>query len=280
MLALLLGAPGPGAAEALPKVASTNLCADLLLLRLGAPEQIVSVSAQAQDPAVSPVAERARRYPPNRGSVEELLYLSPDLALTYLGWGMRSHAELLAERGIEVVTLPYPSDLDDALAMTRDIAEAIGRARQGRRAAADAERRIAALRAGERPLRALYLRPNGGTAGSGTYVDAMLDLLGVRNLAADAGLQGWGNLPLERLILEPPDLFLLGYFDRAQPRSQARYARHPLLRALLAETPSVRVPSNTGWGCGGLELIDAAERIAAGIDALAAARPAASGSAP
>ena len=107
----------------------------------------------------------------------------------------------------------------------------------------------------------LYLRPNGGTAGSGTYVDAMLRLLGLRNLAADNGIRGWGNLPLEQLIADPPDLFLLGFFDQAQPQSKSRYGRHPLLADLLERIPSIRMPSSSAWGCGGLELIDAAELI-------------------
>jgi iron complex transport system substrate-binding protein len=254
------------AAPSLPSVVSTNLCADLLLLRLGAPGQIRSVSYQAQNPAQSPVAERARQYPANRGAVEELLYFDPKIALTYLGWSGRPHAELLAERGMQVVTLPYPRTIEDAFSMTTAIAQAIGRDAAGQRAVTQARARVKALSntaATWHPApRVLYLRPNGGTAGSETYVDAMLNLLGLRNLAADKGMRGWGTLPLERLVADPPDLFLLGYFDQAQPQSKSRYGRHPLLRKLLQQVPSIQLPSSTAWGCGGLELIDAAALIA------------------
>ncbi|MFP4280810.1 MAG: ABC transporter substrate-binding protein [Halochromatium sp.] len=257
-----------------PSVVSTNLCADLLLLRLGDPGQIRSVSRQAHDSAQSPVAERAARYPANRGAVEELLYYQPEIALTYLGWSGRPHAELLAEQGIRVVPLPYPRALEDALAMTLEIARAIDREAVGEQVVAEARARIAALSAravvAERPPRALYLRPNGGTAGSETYVDALLGLLGLRNLAAEQGIRGWGRLPLERLLADPPDLFLLGYFDQAQPPSKSRYGRHPLFADLLEQVPSIRLPSRTAWGCGGLELIDAAEWIAARLDTLEA----------
>jgi iron complex transport system substrate-binding protein len=249
-------------------VVSTNLCADLLLLRLGQRDQIRSVSRQAQDPAVSPVVEKAARYPANQGAVEELLYFAPDVALTYLGWSGRPHAELLARQGIRTLALPYPQDLNDALEMTRSIARAIGRPRLGDAAATAATDRIAALASEPRPYRTLYLRPNGGTAGSETYVDAMLQLLGLRNLAAEQGIRGWGRMPLEQLIADPPDLVLLGYFDQSQPRSKSRFARHPLLAALLAEVPTIRMPSSSAWGCGGLELIDAAEHIAAQLERL------------
>ncbi len=246
---------------------STNLCADLLLLRLAAPEQILSVSHQAQDPAQSPAVASASQYPANRGAVEEILYLKPQIALTYLGWSGRPHAGLLSEQGIELVPLPYPSEIEDALSMTLDIAQAIGREAVGQQEVARARARIEALSAAAADAavapRALYLRPNGGSAGSDTYVDAMLELLGLRNLAAESGIRGWGTLPLERLVANPPDLLLLGYFDQAQPQSKSRYGRHPLFSTLLEQVPSIQMPSNSAWGCGGLELIDAAELIAA-----------------
>ena len=124
---------------------STNLCADLLLLRLGLPEQILSVSYQAQNPAQSPVAEQASQYPANHGAVEELLYFHPEIALTYLGWSGRPHAALLAEQGLRVVTLPYPRSIEDALSMTMDIAQEIDRRAAGKRAVAQARARIEAL---------------------------------------------------------------------------------------------------------------------------------------
>jgi iron complex transport system substrate-binding protein len=268
----LLATPSKSSQAPLPSVVSTNLCADLLLLRMGAPGQIRSVSRQAQDPAQSPFAEVAADYPPNRGAVEELLYFQPDIALTYLGWSGRLHAGLLQEQGVRVVALPYPREIEDALAMTHDIAKVIDREGAGERAIADARVRIAALSnaaAGRnQPLRALYLRPNGGTAGSDTYVDALLGLLGLRNHAAEHGIRGWGKLPLERLLNDPPDLFLLGYFDQTQPQSKARYGRHPLFAQLLERVPTIRMPSSSAWGCGGLELIDAAEWIAARLQTL------------
>jgi iron complex transport system substrate-binding protein len=264
------------ASAPLPSVMSTNLCADLLLLRLGAPEQIRSVSVQSQDPSQSPVAALASRYPGNRGAVEELLYRQPEMTLTYLGWSGRPHTELLIDQGIELVPLPYPSELEDALTMTLDIAQAIGREAVGQHEVAKARARIEALSATAADTdwtpRALYLRPNGGTAGSETYVDAMLELLGLRNLAAEHGVRGWGSLPLERLLSDPPDLLLLGYFDQTQSPSRSRYGRHPLFSSLLEQVPSIQMPSHSAWGCGGLELIDAAELIADRIRTLAPRR--------
>ena len=166
--------------------------------------------------------------------------------------------------------MPYPKGWSDALATTREIAARIGRAAAGEALAGESERRMAALAARLRPYRLLYLRPNGGSAGQGTYVDDLFTRLGLRNLAAEQGRAGWGRFPLEPLAVSPPDLFLLGYFDQSRAPRHSAYGRHPLLRSLLERTPAVSLPSNA-WGCGGLELVEAAERLVAEIERLEAA---------
>ena len=260
----------PGLAAAggdLPRVMSTNLCADLLLVSMAAPDQIVSLSRASRDPSISPIADLAAAYPANDGGVEDLLYRQPDIALVYLGWSGGRFKELLAGQDIEILPVPYPTDWNDALATARTVAARIGRAEQGAAIAKDAERRLRELARGVPPLRALYLRPGGGSAGTGTYVDDVLHRLGLRNLAAETGHTGWGAFPLEEILLHPPDVFLLGYFEQQQALSASTYARHPLLKDLLARTPQVRVQSRL-WGCGGLELVGAAEAIAEQLRAL------------
>lgn len=258
---------GAAAGPVPPTVAGTNLCADLLLARLADPAQIRSLSAQSRDPGLSPIAATARAYPANRGGVEGMLYLRPDIALVYQGWTGRRHARLLAGQGIEIVEIPYPTTWEDALRTVRAVAARIGRAEAAEERIAQARRRMASLGARMGPHRTLYLRPNGGTAGSGTYVDDLFRLLGLRNLAAEEGLAGWGRFPMERLALAPPDLFVLGYFDQAMPPAESAYGRHPLPRTLLSRIPTVRVPADR-WGCGGLELVEAAESLVAQIERL------------
>ncbi|MBK1720395.1 ABC transporter substrate-binding protein [Thiocystis violacea] len=268
VLALLCLGVGPASGDASrPTVMSTDFCSDLLLLNIAAPEQILSVSRRSRDPRVSPVADLARPYPSNRGGVEDVLHFKPDIALVYQGWTGRRHAERLAGRGTQIIALPYPKRWSDGLRTTREIAARIGRGEAVEAKVAVAERRLRALAQRSRPYRLLYLRPNGGTAGEGTYIDDLFRLLGLRNLAAEHGQSGWGRFPLETLVSAPPDVFLLGYFDQTQSPARSAYGRHPRLRAMLERTPVIGLPGNA-WGCGGLELIDAAERIAEQLDAL------------
>ena len=75
--ALLIGA----------SVASLNLCTDEYLLLLARPPEIASVSFLSQDPLKSPLWRSARRYPANRGSIEDVLDRRPDIVLTMGGGG-------------------------------------------------------------------------------------------------------------------------------------------------------------------------------------------------
>jgi iron complex transport system substrate-binding protein len=256
------------AADSLPTVASTNLCADLLLLQIADPTQIISVSRASHNPQLSPLAASAVRYPANRGSVEEMLALNPDVVLVYSGWQGQHHAELLAKQGIEVIALPYPKNWDDALTTAHQLAERLGRSAATEAKIAAIAQRMEALTAAQRyPFNLLYLRANGGTAGAKTYVDDVLQRLHLRNAAAQAGISGWGHWPLERLVQTPPEVLLLGYFEQNQAGSSGGYGQHPLVQRLLARLPSVRI-AGTAWGCGGLEMVEAAESIAAQLDRL------------
>src|SRR5688572_31875691 len=76
------------AASAALKVASLNLCTDELLLLLAAPDQIVSVTHLAQQPAETPLWRLARRYRSNDGSLLSVAGLKPDLIVT-MGGGAR-----------------------------------------------------------------------------------------------------------------------------------------------------------------------------------------------
>ncbi|MBK1694718.1 ABC transporter substrate-binding protein [Chromatium weissei] len=254
-------------ADSLPTVASTNLCADLLLLQIADSKQIISVSRASHNPQLSPLAAAAVRYAPNRGSVEEMLALKPNIALVYSGWMGQHHAELLKNQGIEVIALPYPKNWNDALNTARQLAARLGRGAEIEAKIAALAWRMEALAATPRPpYNVLYLRPNGGTAGAKTYVDDVLQRLGLRNAAAQHS--GWGQFPLEQLVQTPPDVLLLGYFEQNQALTNAAYGRHALFQTLLTRLPTIRV-AGSAWGCGGLELVEVAERIAAQIDRLA-----------
>lgn len=261
-------------AAVLPRVMSTNLCADALALGLADSAQIVSVSRKSQDPARSSQAELARRFPANDGSAEEVLALRPDVVLASRRWQARHQATLFAAHGIRIVTVPSPNNWEDIFASTLTIATAIGRAEAGTALVADMQARLARLPRAAQPPSALYLRPNGGSAGANTHVDAVLNAAGARNHATESGRRGWGRIALEDVVANPPDLFVVSNMVNDSAYARSTFARHPRLRALLAERPVVRLDHND-WGCSNYQLVGAAEQISAALLSLAPAPTAA-----
>ena len=144
--ALALAAPADGQPR---RVASLNLCTDELLLLLAAPEQIVSVTHLAQDPAETPLWAAARRHARNDGSLVSAAALRPDLVLT-MGGGARDRGRIAERLGMNVLDLPFAASLDDVATGIRRLAGApagssaansccagwppCGRARHGRNA--------------------------------------------------------------------------------------------------------------------------------------------------
>lgn len=266
---LLLTAVRVCAADQLPTVVSTNLCADWLALSLVEPQQLLAVSRQSHDPTLSPVTAQAKRFPAIRGSAEEVLHLKPDIVLVSFGWDGRRLRELLEAQDIRMVTMPYPRRWRETLETTLKMAKLLGQPERGQAIVARASARMRALQATTRPYRILYLRPNGGTAGANTYIDDVLTRLGLRNYAKLKGHSGWGHFPLEHLVMAKPDAFLLvsGTFDEQLPRRDSAYARHPLLQRLLQQAPAVWAPARY-WGCGGWQLVETAEKIVRQVNAL------------
>ncbi|MBT0962569.1 ABC transporter substrate-binding protein [Denitromonas iodatirespirans] len=252
---------GLAAAETLPRVMSTNLCADVLLLSLADPAQIVSVSYKSQDPRQSSMAERAAAYPGNRATAEEVIALAPDILLTSRRWLSRQDATLFARHGIRVVRVPFPRTWAEIFATTRQVGAQIGRADAAQALVDTARQRLAGLHRDAQPVSALYLRPNGGSAGRGTHVDAVLEAAGFRNHATALGLDGWGTLSLEALVNDPPAVIVVSNLQRDATYARNGFARHPQIRRLLAERPVLQMTQND-WGCSNLQLAQAAEALA------------------
>ena len=69
------------AADPPRRIASFNVCADQLVVALADPDQIVALSPNARDPAISVVTEKASRYPLLGRTAEAMVPLKPDLVL-------------------------------------------------------------------------------------------------------------------------------------------------------------------------------------------------------
>ena len=265
LAALLLAATATGVtAMAAPpsRVASMNLCTDVLLYEIAGREQIASLSHLAVDPLVSYYAPAMGDFPINHGHAEELLALKPDLVLA-AGFSPSPTLRLLERQGIAVTIIPTARALAALPGLYRETARLLGRPQRGehhaRRLAALAE---AAAGAPNRGPRAVVFQANGLTYGAGTLAHDVLRAAGLRNLAAENGLEGAGYVSLEELLHGRPDVVVLGAHHGWPSRGQA-LLEHPVFRRYVKTAAAPRLVNlpERFWACPGAYLVEAVERL-------------------
>ena len=249
LLALsLLAAP----AEAAPRrVASLNLCTDELLLLLGHPAQVASVTHLSHSPLETLHWRTARRYRANDGSLLSVARLKPDLLLT-MGGGARDRGTIARRLGVPVVNLPYPQSIADLRRSIVVVGTALGRREQ----ASAVIRRIEALErtAPAQQADAIWLAGGGRTINPTGLAAEWMRLAGLRQRT----IRG-DRITLEQLLVSPPAVLLRSDYRQGQYSGEQRWLAHPLARRARAGR-TLRADGRR-WTCVGPSLIPEIERL-------------------
>lgn len=248
------------------KIAAIDLCADQAVVALVDHADIAGLSRWAIDPNLSPVAEQARTLPTLKASAETVL-MSGAKTVVADAYGDFKTIALLQRLGVTVFRMPAADNFPDVMSSLEKIAQDLDETARGEALRADLQARLdhlAADRPATRPL-AAYYRPDGGTAGSGTAVDAAFAAAGYRNLAGELGERGWGKLDLETLVMHPPEVVVTSFFNNHLWSLHNGFAQHPVFQTILRQARLVGVPARL-WSCGGWPLVAAAETLAAARD--------------
>jgi iron complex transport system substrate-binding protein len=273
---LLAGAlvSNAGRAEnALPRVATLDHCADQYALALADRSQIVGLSHHAVED-YSFFQSRALGLPRTTGSIEELLYARPNIVIRYWGGSARMWI-YLKQAGIKVASAKTGVQSNDVFENVVTFAKAFGRQEAGRKFIADYQARLAKLRTqGSGKLRAIYVTAGGTTAGAGASGDEIIRLAGMRNAVAEMGLKGWRTLPLETLIMDPPDVIIAAFFDSTSVHhSDWGLLRHPVVKKMFKDIPTIFVPGRL-LACRAFMFVDAAEYVVDKLEQINAQRKA------
>ncbi len=198
------------------RIVSTNVGIDEILLSLIPPERLAAVSALVDDPTISNVAEAARAVPGRLRVVdaERILSFRPDLVV-FPPYTRREVVLQIEEAGVPVLRMPDCRSIEDVRAHLRILGAAVGAPGRAEALVADMDAVLDAVRertAGLSRPRVLYTSLNGFTQGKGTMFDLFLDAAGGRNVAAEAGMEGWGTLPIEVALTLDPDILLVSGF--------------------------------------------------------------------
>jgi len=259
------------AGDAAPRTVSINLCADQLLLELADTAQIASLSRLAHDPAASHHLERARHLPVNDGTAEPVLALAPDAVIAG-EYSSHYTVRLLEASGLTVHRLPIAGSMEQMLDNLLMVGVWIDRDDRAAELVADLRERLDRVSANgstgvpkdtvpdiSAPLAAVY-DPNGYTVGPNSLRGDMLRRAGFRNVAEVAGIDGYGRLSLESLLVHEPQVlidspFSPGTWSRAQALSL-----HPALRQ-RGLAPEVVTLASADTICGGPWSVTLIERL-------------------
>jgi iron complex transport system substrate-binding protein len=240
------------AAQAAPqRVVSLNLCADQFLVLLLPPERIAALSPLADDPTLSAVADQARHLRRVRPSAEAVLPLSPDLAVAG-PWGGAGAAAALARRGVPVLRLGLAEDFPAIIDQLLRLGAALGETARAEEIAAGMRAGLASLPPPPpEPPRALVWQARGFAPGQGTLAAAVLEAAGFANAAP---FRGYGFVPLERLLADPPALLVT-----APPRGAASLSTAVTQHPAIAAAGIPRAMLDPSWlACGSPHTVRAA----------------------
>lgn len=288
-LALLLAGAATAQVPAPRRVVSINLCTDQLALMLAAPGQLVSVTAFAQDPRQSPLAAEASALPANHARAEEVYLLRPDLVLAS-DFTAPATLAMLRRLGLRVETFPAAQSLADVDAAIGQMGAALGREDAAAAMQARFRAELAALRgaspaatqpaadpgtsgavaAAEPPAppgaeahpapRAAIFEANGYTPSPRSLAGEIVAAAGFRDVAAEAGLDYGGMIPLEQLVMLSPDAVISPRPPVGTSRGD-ELAAHPAVRHLRAR--GIAVPRmDSDWTCATPRVLEAVRRLA------------------
>lgn len=243
------------------RIVSLNPCLDVILVRLADRPQIGALSHYAREDYGSTIADIARTLPFTYETAEEVIALRPDLVMT------AKHSSLATRNALGRLNIPtalfdVPETVAASLDQVREVARLVGHPERGEALAAEIEAALAAAAPapGTRPLSALVFMPGGFASGPGTLMDEMMTRMGLENAASRYGLQRTMNVPLERVIADPPEILLAGEAYPGAPSWAERVMEHPALARVASDMQRAVFPERLLF-CGGPVLIQTAAAL-------------------
>ena len=268
----VLGLGGAAPARRPQRIVSLNPCLDVILVAVADRGQVAAISHYSHEPTSSSIGPAGATYPFTYESAEEVLALRPDLVLTgrHSSPATRAALDRLAVR---TELFAVPDTVEESLEQVRRIAAAVGYPERGEALVARIERALAAAAPppGAPRLTAITYQAGGFATGPGTMMDEVMRRCGLDNAVSRYGLTRTGDVPLELLVADPPDILLAGQARPGAPTWADRVSHHPALARVAARMHRATFPQQLTF-CGGPVLIRTAAMLARARDEALAKR--------
>lgn len=274
--------PAPATVGSARRIVPTTVAAAELLSLVAGPEDVLALPEQVDDYSAQDFRsggwEKLPRFA--RYLAEPLLVLRPGLVVNHR-WQAAETTQLLESKGVPILTLESGVTWNEVRQSLTDLGRALRREEQARAAVAALDERVEALArarpAAAKPTALVYSNDGSGgsAAGAHTTADTIVQLAGLSNAAAAAGIDGHVELGFERLLLLDPDLIVTAAQARGESGSATRSVieNTPALSGLRARRngrivvlPAALLSSDSQ------HIVDAAERLQAEAARLFGAR--------
>lgn len=192
------------------RIVSLSATATESLFAIGATDQVIAVDDQSNYPADAPITDLSG-FTPN---IEAIAAFEPDLVVA--GFDPGGLVEGLEQVGVTVLLQPAATDLGDAYEQIEELGAAAGHSEEAKELVASMEAQIgelaSSISADAEGLTVYHeLSPDFFSATSETFIGSVYSLLGLENIAdeAGAGAPDYPQLSAEYIVSADPDLIVL-----------------------------------------------------------------------
>lgn len=221
-------------------IVSLNVCTDQILMLLVPPKRIAALSYLARNSGISVMHRQAKAIPFTYGSAEHVFILKPDLVLagTYT---TRATVNLLKRLKRNLVQVAPARNFEDIVKNIRQIGVAVGETQKAEELIDKMRTRIRSqsLKTTDQKFNAVPYYSNGYTVGKNTLVDWMLFHAGFTSLGRKKQFSGTRKISLETLLMNKPDLLLIGRRDFEGHALAQEVFKHPVIKEIAQSTTTL-----------------------------------------
>ncbi len=215
---------------------------DEITMRLVGPERFAAVGSVTVNPLYSNIVEQANQVALKVGrKSEDVLAARPDLVVAS-PFANKDLVKQLKEAGITVVVSNLQDSIDGHAENIRFLAHLYGEEEKGEALIKEVSDRLARIEAvvGKKPAeqrpRVISLSDKLNTPGKNTTMGGIITRAGGINAAAEAGLDRWQQITLEKVVELKPDVILVA---EAQP-GQKDFGKELLGHPSLQNVPAIK----------------------------------------
>ncbi len=234
-----------GILEKPQRIVPLTLSASEMLVDLVPRERIAALHEIADSRSYSNIRDRIAGIRLIAPDVEQVIALRPDLVIV-ASYARQEFLHQLQQATLPAVSFTEFQDLEAIFGNILLLGDLVGEPERAEQMVRQARQAIQTVRSaiprGVVPPRVLSLGEAWTVAGKDTGFHSLLSLAGARNLAAEEGIEGFGTISAEQLVLWDPDLIVMGKEPDSGLSLKQSLRADPAL-ASLRDTRIVEIPS-------------------------------------